>query len=40
MTSELELRVARVGDDRTLFQGRGRNACLEIQGELSQILDA
>ena len=40
MTSDLELRASALGDGRTLFEGRGRNACLEVQGDLHEILDA
>ena len=39
MSSEVELRFSSLATDTTLFEGRGRNACLEVQGELSAILD-
>lgn len=40
MTSELDLRLARVAGDETLYAGRGQHACLEIQGDLASVLDA
>jgi tocopherol cyclase len=39
MSSEVELRFSSLATDTTLFEGRGRHACLEVQGELSAILD-
>jgi hypothetical protein len=41
MTSEIELRLlAREADgERLVFEGTGRHACLEAQGDLDQILD-
>jgi len=39
MTSDLDLRVTRLADHRLLYEGRGRHACLEMQGDLALILD-
>jgi hypothetical protein len=39
MTSEVELRFSSLGTNTTLYEGRGRHACLEVQGELPTILD-
>jgi hypothetical protein len=39
MTSEVELRFSTVATDETLYEGRGRHACLEFQGDLPAILD-
>jgi len=40
MTSEVDVRLASLEGDRTRFEGRGRHACLEAQGDLHLILDA
>ena len=40
MTSEVDVRLLSLGEDRAIFEGRGLHACLEAQGELAQILDA
>jgi len=39
MTSEVELRFSSLADDRTLYTGRGRHACLEVQGDLPAVID-
>jgi tocopherol cyclase len=39
MSSEMDVRLSSLGDGRTLFEGRGRHACLETQGDLHFILD-
>jgi tocopherol cyclase len=39
MTSEIDLRASRTADDGGVFEGRGRHACLEIQGDLQTLLD-
>jgi hypothetical protein len=39
MTSEVELRLSALGTNTTLYEGRGRHACLEVQGDLPAILD-
>jgi hypothetical protein len=40
MTSEVDVRLASLAGDRVVFEGRGRHACLEAQGDLDRILDA
>jgi hypothetical protein len=40
MTSQADVRLATLKGDRTRFEGRGRHACLEAQGDLDRILDA
>ena len=40
MTSETELRFATLAGDRTVYTGRGHHACLEVQGDLTAVLDA
>jgi len=40
MTSDVELRATALDDRRTLFEGQGHNSCLEVQGDLDEILDA
>ena len=39
MDSEIDLRFSRRATDETLYEGRGRHACLEVQGDLPSILD-
>ena len=39
MDSEVELRFSSLATDTTVFEGRGRHACLEVQGDLPAILD-
>ncbi|MDJ0849577.1 MAG: hypothetical protein QNK04_14495, partial [Myxococcota bacterium] len=41
MTSQVDLRLlARApGGDRLVYEGTGRHACLEAQGDLDRILD-
>jgi len=43
MTSEVDVRLTSLSSSaaggRTLYEGRGRNACLETQGDLAFILD-
>lgn len=39
MTSSVDVRLQRLSDGRTLFEGRGTNACLEAQGDLDAVLD-
>lgn len=39
MTSRVDVRLRRVDDGRTLFEGEGVNACLEAQGDLDRVLD-
>jgi tocopherol cyclase len=39
MTSEVELRLSSLTDDRTVYTGHGRHACLEVQGRLPAVLD-
>jgi hypothetical protein len=39
MRSEVELRFSSRATDTTLYEGRGHHACLEVQGELAEILD-
>jgi tocopherol cyclase len=40
MTSEVELRFSRLADDRAVYAGLGRHACLEVQGDLSSLIEA
>jgi len=42
MTSEIELRFLETvnGRDRVVYEGIGRHACLEAQGDLNRVLDA
>jgi hypothetical protein len=37
MTSEVEVRLARLQDGETVFEGRGLHACLEAQGDLERV---
>ena len=39
MSSEVELRFSSPTTDETPYEGRGRHACLEVQGDLAAILD-
>ncbi|MDG2049674.1 MAG: tocopherol cyclase family protein [Myxococcota bacterium] len=39
MTSEVHVRLDQLAGERSLFEGVGRHACLEAQGDLSGILD-
>ena len=39
MTSEVKVRLERLDGKRTIFEGVGRHACLEAQGDLSGVLD-
>jgi len=39
MGSEVEIRFSSLATNTTLFAGRGRHACLEVQGDLAAILD-
>ena len=39
MTSEVDLRFSSLATGATLYEGRGRHACLEVQGNLAAILD-
>jgi hypothetical protein len=39
MSSEVELRFSLRTTDETLYQGRGHQACLEVQGDLFAIHD-
>jgi tocopherol cyclase len=40
MTSEVDVRLTRLADDRSVFEGRGQHACLEAQGDLARVLGA
>jgi hypothetical protein len=40
MTSEVEVRLSLPTTDETRYQGAGRHACLEVQGDLPAILNA
>lgn len=39
MTSKVDVRLQRLSDDHTVFEGQGVNACLEAQGDLDKVLD-
>ena len=39
MSSEVELRFSSLATGEGLYEGRGRHACLEVQGDLPAILD-
>lgn len=39
MTSEVAVRLVRLADGAVSFEGQGRNACLEAQGDLDRVLD-
>jgi tocopherol cyclase len=38
MTSEVAVRLSKLGDDKTIFEGVGRHGCLEVQGDLQRVL--
>lgn len=40
MTSEADVRLTRLSDDRVIFEGCGQHACLEAQGDLARVLGA
>lgn len=40
MTSEVDVRLTRLADAGTVFDGCGRHACLEAQGDLARVLGA
>jgi tocopherol cyclase len=40
MMSEVDVRLSRLDGGGMVFAGRGRNACLEAQGDLGRVLDA
>jgi hypothetical protein len=39
LTFEVELRLSRLADDRTVYTGCGQHACLEVQGKLPAVLN-
>jgi hypothetical protein len=39
MTSEVAVRLRSIGDGELVFEGQGRHACLEAQGDLAAVLD-
>ncbi len=40
MTSDIELRFTSLASGALLYEGHGRNACLEAQGDLASVIDA
>jgi hypothetical protein len=40
MTSTIDLRFSTRDGDRSLYEGHGEHACLEVQGDLAAVLDA